>query len=604
MARNRRNYNKGKSNQKSTTTKKRYEVTQTRKMISAYGGVGSIIETPNGAILVEPFDEWSFFKNDKLWNDPENHIEDERFLRRLKTWFEKLELLVKVPANDINKAYPKIKDATVAASYFPKWMYCSKCNRFDHLDNWLKHWKNTAQDNNYHPPKCYHCYDNAIKQHHKKKHHYLEQVRFILTSPNGNIADIPWDRWVFAQNRKKEEEIESNEKKPSLTLDFDKHIREDIYYEYTTSDKFNNLTGISVVAKDINTREVVKRATLAGIFGLRVPEFGVLKRGKAMMKVVIRSSNSVYYPNILQSLKLPNKGNQVNTEEAYRFAEFQFITNQDDYSSNDLTIERVEKDFFEINGIKNIYRLDKLKMTSVQVSYTRQEPIDKDYYLQDDLELRNAQGQIIQKRYTSKYGAKTTKLPAIENIGEGIFFEFDNDLIETWVNDNKDELQKRANAIQKNYDNTKLSDFEQRNITPKYLLIHTFSHLIIKELEFLSGYPATSLKERLYIGDNMQGILIYTIAGAEGSYGGLVSLCDDSKIDAIIQSALERTKDCAADPICEHTDLNGQGVGGTNLAACYSCALLPETSCEEFNRFLDRKELIDKDFGFFNDSYI
>jgi hypothetical protein len=600
MARRKQNYRKGKSNQKSNTTRKRYEVTQTRKIISAYGGVGSIIETPDGAILVEPFNEWNFFKNDELWNNPANHIEDKRFLRRLRTWFEKLELLVKVPANDMNRAYPQIKDATVAASYFPKWMYCSKCNRFDHLDNWLKHWKNTAKDNNYHPPKCYHCYNNAVNNQ-KKKYYNLEQIRFILTSPNGNIADIPWDRWVFAQNRKKEEEEEENdEKKPSLTLDFDKDIRDDIYFEYTTSDKFNNLTGISIIAKDIATGKKVKSATLAGVFGLRVPEFGVLKHGKAMMKVVIRSSNSVYYPNVLQSLKLPNEGNQVNTEEDYRFAEFQFITAQNDYSTDDLSIERIDENFFEINGIKNIYRLDTLKMTSVQVSYTRQEPIDKDYYLQDDLELRNTQGQIVKKRYTSKYGAKTTKLPAIENMGEGIFFEFDIDLIETWINDNKNNLQARADAIQKNYDNTKLSDFEQRNVTPKYLLIHTFSHLIIKELEFLSGYPATSLKERLYIGDTMHGILIYTIAGAEGSYGGLVSLCDDSKIDAIIHSALERAKDCAADPICEHTDLNGQGVGGTNLAACYSCALLPETSCEEFNRFLDRKELVDNDFGFFN----
>jgi hypothetical protein len=600
MARRKQNYRKGKSNQKSNTTRKRYEVTQTRKIISAYGGVGSIIETPDGAILVEPFNEWNFFKNDELWNNPANHIEDKRFLRRLRTWFEKLELLVKVPANDMNRAYPQIKDATVAASYFPKWMYCSKCNRFDHLDNWLKHWKNTAKDNNYHPPKCYHCYNNAVNNQ-KKKYYNLEQIRFILTSPNGNIADIPWDRWVFAQNRKKEEEEEENdEKKPSLTLDFDKDIRDDIYFEYTTSDKFNNLTGISIIAKDIATGKKVKSATLAGVFGLRVPEFGVLKHGKAMMKVVIRSSNSVYYPNVLQSLKLPNEGNQVNTEEDYRFAEFQFITAQNDYSTDDLSIERIDENFFEINGIKNIYRLDTLKMTSVQVSYTRQEPIDKDYYLQDDLELRNTQGQIVKKRYTSKYGAKTTKLPAIENMGEGIFFEFDIDLIKTWINDNKNNLQARADAIQKNYDNTKLSDFEQRNVTPKYLLIHTFSHLIIKELEFLSGYPATSLKERLYIGDTMHGILIYTIAGAEGSYGGLVSLCDDSKIDAIIHSALERAKDCAADPICEHTDLNGQGVGGTNLAACYSCALLPETSCEEFNRFLDRKELVDNDFGFFN----
>ena len=31
---------------------------------------------------------------------------------------------------------------------------------------------------------------------------------------------------------------------------------------------------------------------------------------------------------------------------------------------------------------------------------------------------------------------------------------------------------------------------------------------------------------------------------------------------------------------------SGQGPDSCNLAACHSCALLPETSCEEFNRFL------------------
>ena len=37
-----------------------------------------------------------------------------------------------------------------------------------------------------------------------------------------------------------------------------------------------------------------------------------------------------------------------------------------------------------------------------------------------------------------------------------------------------------------------------------------------------------------------------------------------------------------------------------NLAACHNCCLLAETSCEEFNRLLDRGVLIDKEFGFFN----
>jgi hypothetical protein len=41
------------------------------------------------------------------------------------------------------------------------------------------------------------------------------------------------------------------------------------------------------------------------------------------------------------------------------------------------------------------------------------------------------------------------------------------------------------------------------------------------------------------------------------------------------------------------------------LAACHGCALLPETSCEEFNRFLDRGLVIgtfDKpDLGYFTE---
>ena len=109
---------------------------------------------------------------------------------------------------------------------------------------------------------------------------------------------------------------------------------------------------------------------------------------------------------------------------------------------------------------------------------------------------------------------------------------------------------------------------------------------------------AASLQERLYVSDKMQGVLIYTVAGAEGSYGGLVSLCKSEKIGSLIQSALHRALDCASDPICYQTDQQGQGTAGLNLAACYSCALLPETSCEEFNSFLDRKLVIDKNIGY------
>ena len=60
---------------------------------------------------------------------------------------------------------------------------------------------------------------------------------------------------------------------------------------------------------------------------------------------------------------------------------------------------------------------------------------------------------------------------------------------------------------------------------------------------------------------------------------------------------------CASDPLC--VESMGQGPDTLNLAACHSCLLLPETSCEEFNRLLDRATLVGTlekpQLGYFND---
>ena len=661
-------------NKKKKTMSNTYETVQTRKLISSYGGVGSIIESRDGAIIIEPFNEWNFFKDYSLYKNEKNWIKDYRFIHRLKTWFKKLEALVEIPVNDLDeKGYPDKSAETISAKYFPEWMFCPTCKRFDKLENWYKHWNNEnsvldKDKNRFFPPKCFACYSNAKDK--KFRFTDLEQIRFVLTSPNGNIVDVPWDMWVFAEikgnnndesNKIYKEQIEDNEKRKFL--DFTKKIPENIYFTYEVSDQYNNLKGISIVARNIETDKVEGRNTLEGIFSLRVQEKDVLlnSNSKAWMKVVIRSSNSVYYPNILQSLFLPvsenlddftneeikfikkqhnrnkapiaisenledakeiirspkqiqqliennflpdsNLYSESNLEQDYRLSEYNFIVSKKKKYRNEeaqLSIELIEQDLYDCKEIANIYRLDSLKMTAVQVSFTRQEPIDKDYFLQEDNDERNKEGQYINKKYTSIYGNRTKYIPAIANIGEGIFIDFNNKQIIEWIVSN-DEIQNRANIIQRNFDETKLNQKEERIISPKLILLHTFSHLIIKELEFLSGYPATSLHERLYVSEKMQGILIYTIAGAEGSYGGLVSVCKSKKIGEIIKSALHRATDCSSDPVCYQTKEQGQGVGGTNLAACYSCALLPETSCEEFNRFLDRRLLIDNNYGYFKE---
>lgn len=59
-------------------------------------------------------------------------------------------------------------------------------------------------------------------------------------------------------------------------------------------------------------------------------------------------------------------------------------------------------------------------------------------------------------------------------------------------------------------------NFKSRN--GEYVLIHTLSHMLIKEMAIQSGYSSSALHERIYSSDKMCGLLIYTgAADKEGS---------------------------------------------------------------------------------------
>ena len=140
-------------------------------------------------------------------------------------------------------------------------------------------------------------------------------------------------------------------------------------------------------------------------------------------------------------------------------------------------------------------------------------------------------------------------------------------------------------------------------------MLHTVAHLLIKQLSFECGYSIASLKERLYCADEadgkeMAGILIYTAVGdSEGTLGGLVRQGRSDTFPQIFRKAVMNAVTCSNDPVCSLS--NGQGRDSLNLAACYSCCLLPETCCEEFNIFLDRGTIVGtydhRDIGFFSE---
>jgi hypothetical protein len=134
----------------------------------------------------------------------------------------------------------------------------------------------------------------------------------------------------------------------------------------------------------------------------------------------------------------------------------------------------------------------------------------------------------------------------------------------------------------------------------------------MNQLTFDCGYSSAALRERLYAssreGRNEAGLLIYTAAGdAEGTMGGLVRMGKPGYLEEVLDTALAGARWCASDPVCmEIGSTSGQGPDSCNLAACHSCCLVPETACEEFNRFLDRGLLVgtidEPDLGFFERS--
>jgi hypothetical protein len=196
-------------------------------------------------------------------------------------------------------------------------------------------------------------------------------------------------------------------------------------------------------------------------------------------------------------------------------------------------------------------------------------------------------------------------LPAYTVLGEGIYLELDSERLLQWeseqaVHDRLDPIVGHLETVAEG------RHLIPRDVSPRLVLLHTLAHLLINQLTYECGYSSASLRERLYVStgaEGMCGLLIYTAAGdSEGTLGGLVRMGQPERFENVLRNAISNSRWCSSDPVCMES--RGQGPDSRNLAACHSCALLPETACEEFNRFLDRGLVagtLDKpELGFFS----
>lgn len=185
---------------------------------------------------------------------------------------------------------------------------------------------------------------------------------------------------------------------------------------------------------------------------------------------------------------------------------------------------------------------------------------------------------------------RTNWLPAVEVHGEGIFMNFDDDAIGEWAESAF--VVERTAALQAALDlKAAETGAPEVQASAKRMLLHTLSHVLIQELALDAGYPAASLRERLYTNEDQAGILIYTAsADSAGSLGGLSAQADGDRLWSVLRSGIERAAWCSTDPVCIESTSGGKDA--LNLAACHACLLVPETSCELANTYLDRALLV------------
>ena len=196
--------------------------------------------------------------------------------------------------------------------------------------------------------------------------------------------------------------------------------------------------------------------------------------------------------------------------------------------------------------------------------------------------------------------------PAVENRGEGVMLHVSPVAMRQWQE--RPGVKRRIKAIETGY----VRWAKQRNNQPTfpggtYVMLHTLSHMLLQSMSARCGYPAASIRERVYMDDETRryGILLYTSSpDAEGTLGGLVQQA--RYIDDHIRQALATAALCSSDPVCaQHSPAESVEQRWLHGAACHGCTLVAETSCEMWNDYLDRAlvvpTLADRDAAFFTD---
>lgn len=566
-------------------------------------GVGSIVDLPDASVMICSIDWW-----DKKGCIP---LHDARLEEKLR----------------VNYFYmpPGTEESAegILAVRFPRQLRCRKCKRIDDLNVW----KDRAQKTDFFKDfdKTPWCDVDKLQ---------LIPSRFVVACNKGHIDDFPYKGWTHKGAECKESSLTYTESAGSVGLgairikctscglsrtmagSFNKDILEEVarcsgakpwLMEWTgncgerlvtlqrggTNVHFPILKSSILIppyqADGLKTR--ILNSQLWSFYESQEDGFDVYTLVDSLAAELKVDSN-IIKEEISQLVDVNDEEEPTNSEEEYRFQEYQAFTSQveiDEEFKKDFLIESISSAEYNIPYLKNIVLAKRLREIRVQIGFSRIKPPTS----HDETGQEIPDDERVEPVSVSE-NKRTRWYPGYEVRGEGIFFEFDFNKLRQWSNtpEVKNRIRKLIERSDRNPDY--FGTFEK--LSTEFIALHTFSHALIKQLSFDSGYSSSSLRERIYCSSDashkkMSGILIYTAeGGSDGTMGGLVRQGKPDRFNTTFQAAIKQTEWCSSDPLCIESE--GQGFLSLNLAACHACSMLPETSCESLNRYLDRGLLI------------
>ena len=578
------------------------------QLISPFGP-GSIIEIGDESlVLADP----------QHWPKQIEEIKLDRLAKAAGVW------ALKKPPVIQKRNEPVTKYNALMTVRFPKWMFCPRCRR---MEEWTR---KTGKRNEDGVPVC---------QNPRCKDKVLVPMRFVAACDHGHMQDVPWTHWAHRGKPSCEHPelyFKSNPEKGSGL--------EALYVECGNPD-----CGASNSLKELLGKEALVKYRCCDSQPWEYKERGE-RQCDQTMRVLQRGASNLYYPIISSALDIPHE--QVSSGSSI----YNRLKKSDDFDYLMMAVEKGQETRIR-RFAKDIAKELDLTEREVIAAVTGEEKEQRTFKIPKDDDLRLAEWDVLTSEYIEQKQTNTFKarvaswedaetfgfdkvlnrvllldklravsafcgferispndnvvqpqsslqasswLPATEVYGEGIFLEFSQAKLSNWEDSIHGKIKDRLNDFRIRHANTSSTYLPEPDI--KFLILHTLAHLLIRQLSFESGYSSGSLRERIYTGESQAGILIYTADGdSEGSLGGLVLQGEANRLFPAILAALETAHWCSNDPVC--SEMEAQGVMGLNKAACHSCTLISETSCEHNNLLLDRKILIGgSDYpGFFSD---